>query len=104
MVPNGHCAELATLVWEGLCPNVPMAFDSTFGLQWRDCDAPCHTWLYFDGRHYDMLDSEGASSQAAMKEFARMTVADLRLIARGKEIKIKRGWKKLDLQRALGWL
>lgn len=61
LVKQGYCADLATVTWEH--------FGRSDALIFHDSDKPCHTWLEFEGRHYDMQSPDGAESPEQMEHF-----------------------------------
>lgn len=102
-VQQGYCADLAMFIWESLTPEEQQQ------VEWCDCEAPCHTWIRYNGRHYDMLDPQGAPSQTEMKEFARLTRDDLLEQIKwlnkygGVNIEVSRNSTIEELRIALGW-
>lgn len=62
LLDQGYCADLATVIWEHFGRNLAIRFHET--------DAPCHTWLEFDGRHYDMQNPDGVKDWHQMDYFS----------------------------------
>ena len=63
LVREGYCADLATWVWEEL--GKPRTEVLSFG----NSDNPEHTWLIFEGKHYDMQCPQGVDSKELMPYF-----------------------------------
>jgi hypothetical protein len=66
---QGYCADLATLLWE--------AFGRHESIIFHSCDYPCHVWIEFNGRHYDMQNPDGVDTWKAMDYFQEFPEAVL---------------------------
>ena len=51
LVAQGYCADLATVLWQ--------YFDAPDAVVFHSSDDPCHTWIEFQGKHYDMQNPGG---------------------------------------------
>lgn len=61
LVEQGYCADLATLIWEH--------FDHSNSIHFNSCDNPVHTWIEFEGIHFDLQNPEGVSAWQKLEYF-----------------------------------
>lgn len=61
MLNQGFCADLATWLSE-------VHIDSKSFI-WHDCNEPCHVWIEYQGRHYDMQNPDGVENWQEMAYF-----------------------------------
>lgn len=68
LLKQGFCADLATVIDEN--------FDGD-EIKFHSCGDPVHTWVEFDGYHYDMQNPEGVRNWRDMKYFEGCPDAEL---------------------------
>ncbi len=61
LVNQGFCADLAS--------NISEYFGSSELIKFHSKDDPCHTWIEFDGRHYDMQNPNGVQNWQELTYF-----------------------------------
>jgi hypothetical protein len=65
---------------QGFCADLASSIDHCFGSAWltqdnvgmiviHNCGNPVHTWIEFDGLHYDLQNPEGVGSWQRLKYF-----------------------------------
>ncbi len=65
VVELGLCADLATVVWEH--------FGQPDDIKFRSSSDPVHTWIEYNGRHYDMQNPEGVDDWPLLAYFKDCT-------------------------------